>query len=216
MRLPRLHSQGLTLDKVEIALDGATLIKVSASIAPGKVLTLMGESGSGKSSLLDYVAGFLKPAFTASGRILLDGKEITCLPPQDRHVGLMFQSPLLFSHMSVGQNLMFALPPEIRGRRERLGAAEAALKAVGLDGYANRDPATLSGGQQTRVALTRMMLAKPKAMLLDEPFSSLDQQRRAEIRDLVFTTAREKKLPVLLVTHDQEDAEAAEGEIIRL
>ncbi|MEO0977393.1 MAG: ATP-binding cassette domain-containing protein, partial [Pseudomonadota bacterium] len=132
---------------------------------------------------------------------------------QERHIGLMFQSPLLFPHMSVLQNLLFALPPSIRARAQRKEAALKALEDVGLAGFAGRDPATLSGGQQTRVALMRTLLADPKALLLDEPFSSLDQTRRADVRELVFRLAKDKNLPVLLVTHDQEDAAAAGGMI---
>jgi putative thiamine transport system ATP-binding protein len=173
----------------------------------------MGESGSGKSSLLDFIAGFLRPDFQASGKILLDGRDLTPLLPQQRHIGLMFQSPLLFPHMSVLQNLMFAIPSSVRKRSIRRDMAQQALDDAGLSGFGSRDPATLSGGQQTRVALMRTLLAEPHALLLDEPFSSLDKARRADIRALVFEAAREKGLPVLLVTHDEEDAAAAGGKV---
>lgn len=210
-------STGLILDQVAIDLGPRRLLSLDLKVEPGDVLTVMGDSGSGKSSLLDFLAGFLSPAFTATGRILLEGNDITDLPPQARHIGLMFQAPLLFPHMSVAQNLMFGLPQErglSRDRRREL--AMKALDEVGLAGFGDRDPATLSGGQQTRVALMRLLLAEPKALLLDEPFSSLDQSRRADIRQLVFAMAREKKLPVLLVTHDPDDAAAAGGEIVQL
>ncbi|MEO1114792.1 MAG: ATP-binding cassette domain-containing protein [Pseudomonadota bacterium] len=204
---------GLVLDSVCLRLEGAPLISIDCQIRPGQILTIMGESGSGKSSLLDFIAGFLKPAFQAEGRLLLNGENLTDTPAQERHIGLMFQSPLLFPHMSVLQNLLFALPPSIRARAQRKEAALKALEDVGLAGFAGRDPATLSGGQQTRVALMRTLLADPKALLLDEPFSSLDQTRRADVRELVFRLAQDKNLPVLLVTHDQEDAVAAGGMI---
>lgn len=210
-------STGLILDQVTIDLGPRRLLSLDLSVDPGNVLTVMGDSGSGKSTLLDFLAGFLSPAFTAAGRILLDGEDITDLPPQARQIGLMFQAPLLFPHMSVAQNLMFGLPREKglnRDRRREL--AMNALGEVGLAGFADRDPATLSGGQQTRVALMRLLLAEPKALLLDEPFSSLDQSRRTDMRRLVFAMAREKKLPVLLVTHDPDDAEAAGGDIVQL
>lgn len=204
---------GLVLDSVCLRLEGAPLISIDCQIRPGQILTIMGESGSGKSSLLDFIAGFLKPAFQADGRLLLNGEDLTDRPAQERHIGLMFQSPLLFPHMSVLQNLLFALPPSISARAQRREAALKALEDVGLAGFAGRDPATLSGGQQTRVALMRTLLADPKALLLDEPFSSLDQTRRADVRELVFRLAQDKNLPVLLVTHDQEDAVAAGGMI---
>lgn len=206
-------TSGLVLEAVCLRLDGEPLINIDCRIRPGSILTIMGESGSGKSSLLDFIAGFLKPDFQAEGRLFLDGEDLTERPAQERHIGLMFQAPLLFPHMSVLQNLLFAIPASVSKRSERVEIAQKALEDVGLAGFAGRDPATLSGGQQTRVALMRTLLADPKALLLDEPFSSLDQTRRAGVRDLVFRLAREKNLPVLLVTHDQDDAVAAGGMI---
>lgn len=208
---------GLKLDQLEIDLETRRLVTLDRRVAPGEVLTVMGDSGSGKSTLLDFIAGFLDPAFEARGRVWLGGVEVTSLPPQERKVGLMFQAPLLFPHMSVGENLLFGLDRiKDQGREQRRTIAEDALRDVGLVGFFDRDPATLSGGQQTRVALMRLLLAEPKALLLDEPFSSLDQTRRADLRNLVFSKAREKGLPVLLVTHDPDDAEAAGGKVIRL
>ncbi|TYC49218.1 ATP-binding cassette domain-containing protein [Rhodobacterales bacterium] len=205
--------QGLALDQVAIRLDGEILLEIGCRIRPGEILTIMGESGSGKSSLLDFIAGFLRPDFEAGGRVLLNGRDLTGLPAQERAIGLMFQAPLLFPHMSVLQNLVFAIPASIRSKTDRRDRAERALEDVGLKGFGGRDPATLSGGQQTRVALMRTLLAEPQALLLDEPFSSLDRTRRADVRDLVFDLARKKGLPVLLVTHDEEDAAAAAGDI---
>ncbi|GAB2185969.1 ATP-binding cassette domain-containing protein [Roseibium sp. LAB1] len=212
-----MHTQnetsGLVLQNVALRLDGALLLRIDCRIEPGTVLTVMGESGSGKSSLLDFIAGFLRPDFQAGGKVLLDGQDLTSLPAQERHIGLMFQTPLLFPHMSVLQNLMFAIPATVRKRSLRRDRAQQALDDAGLSGFGSRDPATLSGGQQTRVALMRTLLAEPHALLLDEPFSSLDKARRADIRALVFDAARQKDLPVLLVTHDEEDAEAAGGKV---
>ncbi|WP_417708843.1 ATP-binding cassette domain-containing protein [Roseibium aggregatum] len=207
------ETTGLVLQNVALHLGETLLLRIDCRIEPGTVLTVMGESGSGKSSLLDFIAGFLRPDFQASGKILLDGKDLTPLNPQERHIGLMFQSPLLFPHMSVLQNLMFAIPASVRKRSIRRDLAQQALDDAGLAGFGSRDPATLSGGQQTRVALMRTLLAEPHALLLDEPFSSLDKARRADIRTLVFDAAREKGLPVLLVTHDEEDATAAGGKV---
>lgn len=209
-------SSGLKLASVSLSLGTRRLLTIDETIPPGCVLTLMGESGSGKSSLLDFIAGFLAPAFTAEGKIVLNGRDITDTPPQNRRTGLMFQSPLLFPHMSVLGNLLFALPAKGLTASQRRAEAEAALTEVGLEGLGERDPATLSGGQQTRAALMRLILAQPEALLLDEPFSSLDRARRQETRELVFSIARQRNLPVLLVTHDPEDAEAAGGSVITL
>jgi putative thiamine transport system ATP-binding protein len=217
MTAPPEQPTGLILDQITINLGPRRLLSLDLEIPPGDVLTVMGDSGSGKSTLLDFLAGFLSPAFSATGHVLLDGRDITELPPQARHIGLMFQAPLLFPHMSVAENLMFGVPQE-KGlnRNSRRELALNALEEIGLAGFGDRDPATLSGGQQTRVALMRLLLAEPKTLLLDEPFSSLGQSRRADIRRLVFAMARKKKLPVLLVTHDPDDAEAAGGDIVQL
>ena len=211
-----MEEKGLFLDGVRIALGGRVLIEFSRHVPPGGVLTVMGPSGSGKSSLLAYLAGFLDSAFTASGRALVDGAEITALAPEERHVGILFQDPLLFPHMSVAGNLIFALPESLKGRSARRAAAEKALDDVGLAGMGERDPATLSGGQKARVALARVLLSAPRMLLLDEPFSKLDMELRQQMRMLVFDKARERSLPVLLVTHDEADAEAAGGEIVRI
>ena len=207
------HDHELVLDSVRIALHGTTLLALDARIAPGEVLSVMGPSGSGKSTLLAFVAGFLGPAFAASGRVLLNGSEITGLPAERRGIGLLFQDPLLFPHLSVAGNLRFGLP---RAARDRAARVEAALAAIGLAGFGERDPATLSGGQQSRVALMRLLLSEPRAVLLDEPFSKLDTALRQEIRELVFGRLREAGLPSLLVTHDQADAKAAGGRILTL
>lgn len=206
---------GLTLDRVVLRKGGDMLVSLTATIAPGAALTLMGPSGTGKSTLLAFVAGFLRQPFTASGEVWLDGRRLTDLPPAERKVGLLFQDPLLFPHLSVGGNIRFALPAGI-GRRERDAGVTQALTAVGLPGLERQDPATLSGGEQARVALARVLAAQPRALLLDEPFSKLDAVLKRQIRALVFDTARERDLPVLLVTHDPADAEAAGGEVVSL
>ena len=174
----------------------------------------MGPSGCGKSSLLSYLCGTLEPAFRASGRVLLDGVAIDALPPERRRIGILFQDDLLFPHLSVGENLAFALPAAVRGRRERWARVEAALREADLAGFAGRDPATLSGGQRARVALLRTLLAEPRALLLDEPFGTLDRDLGERVRRFVLDHAREANLPTLLVTHDPADAEAAGGAVV--
>lgn len=204
----------LILKDVSIALDGRELLRVDAEIKPGEVLTIMGPSGSGKSTLLAWIGGFLSPAFEAKGEILLGDQQLTDLLPQARRIGLLFQDPLLFPHMSVLDNLVFALPPTIKGKAMRINTACMALQDIGLKDLDDRDPETLSGGQKARVALARTLISGPRALLLDEPFSKLDADRRDQMRQLVFERAQQ--LPVLLVTHDEADAEAAAGPIIRL
>ncbi len=206
----------LTFEKVRIDYHSAPLIELNATIRPGEVLTVMGPSGSGKSTLLAYAAGFLASAFTATGNVQIGDTEITRLPARERHVGLLFQDPLLFPHLSVAGNLLFALPEVVKGRSARRERVEQALLEVDLAGFGGRDPATLSGGQKARVALMRVLLSEPRALLLDEPFSKLDSGLRTQIRELVFAKARARALPVLLVTHDKDDAAAASGIVVEV
>ena len=199
-----------------IALGGRVLISITHEVEPGEVLTIMGPSGSGKSTLLAYVGGFLDKAFEASGRVRVGDVELTAIPPEERHVGILFQDPLLFPHMSVAGNLLFAIPAAVRGKSERMRLAREALAGVELDSMESRDPDTLSGGQRARVALARVLLSSPRTLLLDEPFSKLDTDLRQQMRRLVFSKARERGLPVLLVTHDEADAQAAGGAVVRI
>jgi putative thiamine transport system ATP-binding protein len=202
---------GLTLDALQIDHAGTPLVRLSARVTPGQVLTVMGPSGSGKSTLLAALIGALPAAFTLSGRVLLNDEDITTLPTAQRRIGILFQDDVLFPHLSVSQNLGFGLRPG-GSRVDRQARVEAALERMGLSGFGPRDPASLSGGQRARVALARTLLAEPLALLLDEPFSKLDQTLRAQVRDLVF--AETHNLPVILVTHDPEDAHAAGGPVV--
>lgn len=211
-----MAERGLVLEAMCIARGGERLVELDARVGPGEVLTLMGPSGVGKSTVLAAITGTLDPGFRLTGRIRLDGRDITALPTEARHVGILFQDHLMFPHLSVGGNLAFGLPAGVRGRAARRARVEAALAEVGLEGFAARDPATLSGGQTARVALMRMLLSEPRALLLDEPFSGLDAGLRAQMRDLVFGLARRRGLPVVLVTHDAEDAAAAGGRVVEL
>lgn len=206
----------LVLDALTIALKDRHLLTLDVSIAPGEIFSVMGPSGAGKSSLLAFVGGFLDPAFTGSGRVLLGGRDVTALPPEARGIGLLFQDALLFPHFSVGENLVFGLSPVVKGRARRRAEAEAMLARIGLAGAFDRDPATLSGGEAARVALGRTLLAAPKALLLDEAFSRLDTALRESVRGIVFTMIRETGIPAILVTHDRADAEAAGGAVFDL
>jgi putative thiamine transport system ATP-binding protein len=205
---------GLELDHLTITLGGRRLVDLHETVAPGEVLSVMGPSGSGKSTLLSVLIGQPDPGFDVSGRVLLDGRDLSGLGPQARRIGLLFQDDLLFPHLSVGENLAFALPASVKGRAAREARIAAALEAADLGGFAGRDPATLSGGQRARVALMRCLLSAPRALLLDEPFSRLDADLRRQMRDFVFGQVRAEGIPAILVTHDLEDALAANGKVI--
>jgi putative thiamine transport system ATP-binding protein len=202
---------GLELVAVELALRGRPLFApVTVSVPPGEVLSITGPSGSGKSSLLAFACGVLAPEFAASGDLRLDGRSLLGVPTEQRRLGILFQDDLLFPHLSVGANVAFGLRAGGTRAARRRAVAEA-LESVGLAGFAERDPATLSGGERARVALLRVLLAEPRAILLDEPFGKLDAPLRDAIRRLVFERCRERGLPVLLVTHDAADVAAAGG-----
>lgn len=208
--------RGLVLRNISIWLEGEHLVSLNEKIAPGEALTVMGPSGIGKSTLLAFIAGFLSGDFRATGNIILNGRDVTSLPPECRGMGLLFQDALLLPHLSVAGNLLIGLHPQVKGRHARRRAVEAALTEVGLEKFADRDPNTLSGGQAARVALMRTLLARPQALILDEPFSRLDTALRAQVRDLVFSEGRRHGLPVLLVTHDPADAAAAGDRVVEL
>lgn len=204
----------LQLRQVQVRLPGRVLVPpLDADLGPGEVLAVMGESGSGKSSLLAFLAGLLEPPLQGAGRVVLDGSDITGWPTERRRVGLLFQDDLLFPHLSVLDNLLFALPAGPLG--ERVQRCEAALARAGLAGFAPRKPGTLSGGQRARVSLLRALLAEPRALLLDEPFSKLDATLRASMREFVWSELRRQQLAAVLVTHDEQDVPAG-ARLIRL
>lgn len=207
---------GLWLDRLTVSHCGQPVVTLDCRVPQGRVLTVMGPSGSGKSTLLNAVIGSLPRGFSAFGRVWLNGVDLTALQPEQRRIGILYQDALLFPHLSVGGNLAFGLGPHLRGRAARAAAVSGALDEVGLAGMEDRDPATLSGGQKARVALMRTLLAEPRALLLDEPFSRLDADLRQRVRETVFSRARDRGLPALLVTHDAGDAEAAGGTVIEI
>lgn len=204
----------LEIKNCELYRQNEQLLSLNEQVKGGEILTIMGPSGSGKSSFLNWLTGTLPSGFSANGEVWLNGKNINNLPAHLRHIGVLYQDALLFSHLSVSGNIAFAMPKG--NKKRRLEKIEHALEQIGLKGMANRHPDNLSGGQQARVALLRMLLSEPKAILLDEPFSKLDTQLRVDTRELVFSQIREHKLPAIMVTHDHSDAEAANGKLITL
>ena len=197
----RLEIRDLSITRYGQPLLG----EVALDVAGGQVATLMGASGSGKSTLLNWIVGALDPAFAARGELWVNGSRRDALPIEARRIGILFQDDLLFAHLSVGQNLAFALPARIKGKSARRAAIEATLAEVGLPGTFERDPATLSGGQKARVSVLRALLAEPEALLLDEPYARLDSALRAQFRDFVVARIERLGIPALLVTHDAAD-----------
>ena len=182
---------------------GVVLKDLNIDLAEGEFLSLLGPSGCGKTTLMKTIAGIL-PA--QGGSIRLDGREITGLPIHKRGTVIVFQDMRLFPHQSVAENVAFPLKMQGVPKAERLKRAEHLLEKVQMAGFGSRRPAALSGGQQQRVALARALAAQPKLLLLDEPFSALDENLREDMRSLVLQLRREFDMTVILVTHDREEA----------
>jgi putative thiamine transport system ATP-binding protein len=202
---------GLQIDIERLGTAAQTLVQdLHLKVPAGEILTLMGPSGCGKSSVLAATAGTLASVseglqpLQLDGRVQLNGRDLTALPTHLRGVGLVFQDALLFAHMTVAENLLFAVSRAL-SLAQRQARVQQALQEAELSGLGERDPSTLSGGQRARVALMRALLAEPQALLLDEPFSKLDAALRAQLRPWVFAHVRERRIPVVLVTHDEQD-----------
>src|SRR5262245_251781 len=181
----------------------AVVNHVSLEVPEGEFFGLLGPRGSGKSTVLRMIAGL---ASIDQGKVLLHGRDVTRLSPRRREVGLVFQHYALFRHMSVAENVEFALRIRRVSATERRRRRDDLLALVGLGGLGSRMPSQLSGGQQQRVALARALAHKPAVLLLDEPFGALDAKIRTELRRSVRTIQRELGISTIFVTHDQEEA----------
>ena len=194
----------LGIDVRTLRTASVTLIEnLHVTVPCGVVHTLMGGSGSGKSSLLAALCGTLAPGLEFDGSVVLNGQALDALPTQARRMGILFQDDLLFAHMTVRENLLFAVAAGPQAARE--AQVLKALADVEMQAHLHANPATLSGGQRARISLARALLARPHALLLDEPFSKLDVGLRIRMRSLVFGMVAARGIPALLVTHDTDD-----------
>ncbi len=202
-----MNAAGVDVEGVSFGYGTTRVLEdVSLSVRKGEFFAFLGPSGSGKTTLLRLIAGFGTPD---RGRILIGGRDMTRTPPWSRNVGLVFQSYALWPHMTVGQNVAFGLERRRIPRAERERRVKAALDLVGLVHLVDRRPAQLSGGQQQRVAIARTLAIEPEVLLLDEPLSNLDAALRAGVRQELVELQRRLGLTTILVTHDQEEANAA-------
>lgn len=213
MSVINARGDALTIKHLSIRQQDNVLIEVpELRIAPGQVATLVGPSGSGKSTLLRWILGEPLTDFRIAGELWLGQERIDQKPIEQRQIGLMYQKGDLFPHLTVRQNLLFALPRV--GKAEQHQRADQALQAVGLADKGDAMPDELSGGEQSRIALIRSLLAEPRAILLDEPFSALDTQLRRQIREWTFAQIQQRHIPAVLVTHDPADQ--GQGPLIEL
>lgn len=206
----------LTVDHLTRSFGGRDVVKdVCFSIAPGQVSCLLGTSGCGKSTTLRMIAGVDRPD---NGRIRIDGTEVFGpsgdSPPESRGIGLMFQDFALFPHLSVFDNIAFGLGSDRSGRKRREQRVHDLLDRINLGGFGGKFPHQLSGGEQQRVALARALAPRPRIMLMDEPFSGLDNRLRDGIRDTTLDVLKEEGAAVLLVTHEPEEAMRMADEIL--
>ena len=211
------QNEGLVLHQVSVSIEGKPLFNpISLQVRPGAILSLMGSSGAGKSTLLAAITGTMDRVFIVHGAISLNGVNIQSVAPAKRRIGILFQDDLLFPHMTVEDNLLFAVPHGVSAvqKRQRI---DHALNQIEMYSMRKRKPFAISGGQRLRVALARTLLAEPQAVLLDEPFSKLDQSLRHRTRLWVFAYIRQYAIPTLMVTHDKADAVAVgDGNIYTL
>lgn len=203
----------LSLKNYQLVLnDRALFAPISFDTQQQAVVAITGPSGSGKSTLLADLSGVLPAAFQVNGEATLGNKPLADIAMEQRKIGILFQDDLLFPHLTVLQNLIFGLPKKLN-KSEKLARIKEALEQAGLAGFESRDIATLSGGQRSRIALLRTLLSEPELILLDEPFSKLDQELRAPFREWVFAQLKLKRIPAILVTHDSGDIPPGSTEI---
>lgn len=201
MSTPRLQTQDLALGYAgEVFARGIDL-----TVQPAEIVAILGPSGSGKSTLLGTIAGVVAPA---AGRILVDGVDVTATPIHRRDIGLIFQQPLLFPHLTVEANVAYGLRRHGWTRADARTRARELLAWVDLAGYEDRSIDALSGGQAQRVALARALAPQPAVLLLDEPFSALDAELRGRLATEVAAMLREQGVAALHVTHDPAEAAA--------
>jgi ABC-type Fe3+/spermidine/putrescine transport system ATPase subunit len=197
-------SVGVRLDRVSAAYGRSFVLRdLSLAVEPGSLTALVGPSGCGKTTVLKVIAGLLAPT---TGEVWFGEERMTPIAAETRGIAMVFQKPLLFPHMSVAENVAFGLAMRGMPQAKRRAAAEDALRMVQLDGFADRRPRELSGGQEQRVTLARALVTQPRVLLLDEPLSALDESLRTEMRGLVRQLQRQLAITTLFVTHDQREA----------
>lgn len=204
----------LELRAINQSFELRRLLKdVSLKVAPGEIVALLGASGSGKSTLLKIVAGLQLPD---AGQVLLDAQDITLFAPERRRFALMFQDFALFAHLNVLDNVAFGLIEQGLTKRQARAQAQHILDLFGMGVCAQRRVWSLSGGEQQRVALARALITKPRVLLLDEPFSALDQELRVALRGEFRARIEAAGMATLLVTHDASEARAMAHRAYRL
>lgn len=190
--------------------QGAFSLTADFKVKSGQRVAVIGPSGAGKSTLLGAIGGYLP----CEGTVRIGGRDVSDAPPDQRGIAMLFQDGNLFPHLTLAQNVGLGLRPSLRLSASEQATVAQALDRVGLGGYASRKPADISGGQQSRAALARVLVQGKPLLLLDEPFAALGPALRAEMLDLTSDVARETQATVLMITHAPQDAERAADQVI--
>ena len=204
----------LSIQNVQYRYKNANdIYNYTLNAKPKEVVAILGQSGSGKSTLLDIIAGFVEPS---SGSISLDQKELLGLPVEKRPVSILFQANNLFEHLSVQKNILLGVSKVLKDSIAEIEKVQAILKEVGLEAFEHTIASRLSGGQQQRVALARVLIRREPILLLDEPFTGLDEKTRVEMLDLVKKITVENSLHTIMVTHEIEDCERIANKVYKM
>ena len=201
----------LGIRELAIGYESVLLSDLHVDVHAGEVVALLGPSGCGRSTLLQTILGSV-PAH--AGSVLVDGVDVTTVPIEKRRIGIVFQQPLLFPHLSVGRNVSYGLERQGVSRADARARARALLAWVGLEDLADRDVQTLSGGQSQRVAVARAMAVEPRVLLLDEPFSALDEELRERLATETTRSLRGKDVAVVYVKHSRDEAQAVADRVL--
>ena len=193
--------------------DADDVYTYAMSVQTGEIVAILGQSGSGKSTLLDLIAGFLN---ASSGSIKLDEKDLTHLPVEKRPMTILFQNHNLFEHLTVQKNILLGVSKVLKENIEDVNKIQSILREVGLEKYEHKLASSLSGGQQQRVALARVLMRREPILLLDEPFTGLDEETRVQMLDLVKKITIENNLHTIMVTHDMQDCERIANRVYQM
>ena len=191
----------------------ANLYTYNMEVKAGEIVAILGQSGSGKSTLLDIVAGFVEPS---SGSVMLDEIELIDLAVEKRPITILFQNHNLFEHLTVQKNILLGVSKVLKDSTEEVEKVHAILREVGLEEFEHTIASQLSGGQQQRVALARVLIRREPILLLDEPFTGLDEKTRVEMLDLVQKITVEHNLHTMMVTHEVDDCERIANKVYKM
>ena len=201
----------IEIKNLSIDLGEFKLTDFNLSVKKGEFVVIIGPTGSGKSVVLESIAGFYKPK---EGKIFINGKDVTHIPPEKRGISIVYQDYMLFPHMSVYKNIAYGIKKKIKDKQRIDEEVKKIAEKLGIKHLLHRLPSTLSGGEAQRVAIARAIVVKPKLLLMDEPFSALDINTKNEVRKLIKKLTKKYEITTLHVTHDLEDVSLLADKVV--